>query len=113
MLTDEELAIYELAFHLKCSASYIKYEMPYEEFIKWHLYFDLRPVDWRDDSRFMKILQSLGVKESGDKIFESLAKIKQSAIERNEMIKSLKASVMYKHLLGAVGGTKLKLLEEL
>jgi len=90
--------------------------MTYEEFLGWQAYFDLRPVDWRDDNRFMKILQSLGVKESGDAIFSSLASLKKGEKERatrNEMVASLKASVMFRHLMGAVGGTKLKILEEI
>ena len=90
--------------------------MTYDEFTKWQTYFELRPIEWRDDSRFMKILQSLGVKESAGRLFESLAQIEKAEKERavrNEMMQGLKASVMFRHLMGAVGGDKLRILEEL
>jgi hypothetical protein len=90
--------------------------MSYEEFTKWQVYFNLRPVEWRDDNRIMKIMQCLGVKESADKIFESIALMKQGDKERhqrNEMVASLRNSAVLQHLLGAVGGDKLDLLEQL
>ena len=90
--------------------------MSYEEFTKWQIYFNLRPIDWRDDTRIMKILQCLGVKESGDKIFESLYLLKKDGnarTERNAMMASLKGSVMFRHLMGAVGGDKVPVLDTL
>jgi hypothetical protein len=90
--------------------------MPYDEFINWNLYFKSRPVDWRDDNRFMKILQSLGIKASPEEIFESLAKLKENEKvrkEHNEMMTSLKNSQMYRFLMAATGGDKLPILESL
>lgn len=115
-MTDEELVIFELAFHLKRSAYDIKYNMTYEEFIKWQLYFNMRPVDWRDDNRFMKILQSLGVKAKPEEVFQSLQQVSGAEKERNdrnELVRSLKGSVFFRHLLGATGGEKLDLLEHI
>jgi len=81
------------------------------------MYFDSRPVDWREDERFMKILQVLGVKAKPEAIFESLAKLKKSA-EREQgdtrLINSLKSSALYHSMLGAIGGDEMpEFLKEL
>lgn len=81
------------------------------------MYFDSRPVDWREDERFMKILQVLGVKAKPEAIFESLAKLKKST-EREQgdsrLINSLKSSVLYQNMLGAIGGDEMpEFLKEL
>ena len=90
--------------------------MSYEEFTKWQVYFDLRPIGWRDDTRFLKIMQCLGVKEPGEKIFESLDKLKKgedARIVRNELMQSLRNSAMFTYLMNATGGDKLELMERL
>lgn len=85
--------------------------MPYDEYLKWQQYFEERPVDWRDDLRFMRILQALGIKAKPEAIFESLAKKKSASDERYEsqekstkLLASLKNSVLFSKLLGASGG---------
>ena len=80
------------------------------------MYFEQRPVGWRDDERFMKILQAIGFKSRPEAIFESLAKLKKHADAyegENRMIRSLRQSAMYQSMLGAVGGDTPDFLKEL
>ncbi len=53
-------------------------QMPYEELLNWMLYFKSRPIDWRDDNRAYMLLAAQGVKEKPEKLFSSLASIKES-----------------------------------
>ena len=50
----------------------LKEEMPYTELLQWINYFDLRPVDWREDMRAYLYLRTQGVTEKAEKIFPSL-----------------------------------------
>lgn len=95
---------HELAYHLHMPVYKLQEEMPYDEYVNWHKYFEERPVDWRDDQRFMTILQSLGIKESPGTIFSSLKAIGKSTEERTEatrLASSLKASAFFQQMLGA------------
>lgn len=90
-------------------------EMPYEEFIKWHLYFEARPIGWREDDRTMKLLQAQGVKANPESIFASLAKMananRAAQPDSSEIHKvsqqNLQGSAFFKNMLGAVGGDKI------
>ena len=78
--------------------------MPYDEYLNWHKYFDERPVGWRDDKRFMTILQSLGIKEAPGTVFPSLKVIGEKNEERTKdtrMANSLKSSPFLLQLLGS------------
>lgn len=112
--------MYEVAYHLRMPLYIIKAEMPYDEYIGWLKYFEERPIGWRDDIRFMKILQSLGIKAKPEALFESLAKFKEAQEIRNEqdetnarMRASLKRSVIFSKLLGATGGDSPAFLQEM
>jgi hypothetical protein len=96
----------------------LKQEMPHEEFKKWQLYFESRPVGWRDDNRVIPLLNAWGSKVEGHKIFESLAKIKLNSSSENSDLKdngfnvnSFKNSGLFSKLLGAKGGDKLEFLK--
>lgn len=85
-------------------------EMPYSELLQWQAYFDVRPIGWRDDSRFMRILQAIGIKEPPERVFHSLALLKKSEDEVNKTedgklsIASLKRSALFGKMLQAQGG---------
>lgn len=109
MLTDEELSIYEVAFHLKTPIYQLVNEMPYEEFLGWMDYFNRRPIEWRDDDRTFKLLQAQGTKAKPNEIFPSLAAIYNPVKTEGDTmdISSFKASAMFNKILGAKGGDKI------
>jgi hypothetical protein len=88
-------------------------EMSYEELKGWFAYFELRPVDWRDDDRTMKYLQTQGVKEKPWVIFPTLRSIynpETKPLEEGQLdTKSFKGSFMFQKMLGAVSGDKINL----
>jgi hypothetical protein len=82
-------------------------EMPYDEYVKWHLYFGKRPVGWREDDRAMKLMQAQGTKAAPGQVFHSLGVIAaESEKRRNEgnPLDSLRTSALFSRMLGAVGG---------
>lgn len=85
--------------------------MPYDEFIKWSLYFSKRPIGWRDDDRTMKLLQAQGVKAKAAEIFPSLAALfgtSQNVSKEGKINpESFKKSTLFSKLLGAKGGDKI------
>jgi len=88
--------------------------MPHDEFIKWQLYLDARPVDWRDDLRIYKILAGLGLKAKEEETFESLARVSKynkKINEQNAFFAALKSSSMFRLLQSAQGGDKVPILE--
>jgi len=103
------LAIYEIAYHLKIPIYKLLQEMPYDELLGWFDYFDRRPVDWRDDDRTYKYLQTQGVKEKPWKIFPTLNPIynnnnKQEVEDGKTDMSSFKQSTLFTKLITAVNG---------
>ena len=85
-------------------------EMPYDEYIGWASYFEMRPPGWRDDDRTAKLLQAQGVKEKPWKLFNSLDVIYNGIRVVNEEgmdMTSIKASPIFQKMLTARGGDKL------
>jgi hypothetical protein len=76
--------------------------MPYDEFVKWQQYFEIRPVGWREDDRTLKLLQIQGFKGAPDEVFMSFASMKKS----ND--NGLKNSMVFNLIRNAKGGVKLK-----
>jgi hypothetical protein len=54
-------------------------EMPYEEFLGWFKYFNLRPVGWREDNRTAMLLNAQGVKKKPYELFDSLRALRSGA----------------------------------
>jgi len=83
-------------------------EMPYDEYLKWGIYFEKRPVGWRDDSRTHTLLQAQGVKAKPYEIFSSLVPIYSASTEGLEdgMISSqnLRRSNIFGRLVNSVKG---------
>lgn len=106
--------MYELAYLLGMPVYHLV-EMPYDEYVRWQLYFERRPVGWREDDRTMKLLQVQGVKAKPESVFASLAQLNEShrkAVDnRNGLISAdnLKRSSMFSKMLSATGGDKLDL----
>jgi len=87
-------------------------EMPYEEFISWFEYFNMRPVGWRDDERTFKLLQAQGVKARPEEIFSSLATMRageKTSVSDDGTLNHSKFqnSGMFSKLVGAKGGDKI------
>ena len=86
-------------------------EMPYEEFLGWMSYLDMRPIGWREDLRVYKLLQAQGVKADADKVFSSIAQMHKSEATRQDEIAagmlevtSFQRSQMFNRMMGAKGG---------
>jgi hypothetical protein len=107
-LSEEELAIFELALTLGMPVYKLQEEMSYLEMLKWFSYLEERPVGWREDLRIFYILSSLGYKGKPQELFPSL-----NLIFKPRKLASLKGSMMFSKLLGAKGGKKLDILGEL
>jgi hypothetical protein len=86
-------------------------EMPYDEFIGWMQYFELRPVGWRDDDRTLKLLQVQGYKGKGSQVFPSLAALERGR-NSSDPIDSLKGSIFFTKMREAKGGDKPDFLKE-
>lgn len=94
------------------------YSMTHEEYTKWHLYFEQRPIGWRDDERTMRLLQAQGVEVKPEEVFQSLramsnfvrseklAKATKNA-EYQLDLSTLKGSNMFMLMNSAKGGVKL------
>jgi len=88
--------------------------MPYDEYVNWQLYFQQRPIGWREDDRTYKLLRAQGVTASETAIFPSLAvmkegleKEKRKEKEKEVNVKSLKNSIFFHKMLSSRGGDKL------
>ena len=84
-------------------------EMPYEEFLSWISYLNLRPVGWREDDRTFKLLQAQGVKEKPWHVFSSLRPIynppPSKAIKEGQIdFQNLKRSVLFSKIVAAEKG---------
>ena len=90
----------------------LEQEMPYEELLGWFSYFEQRPPGWQDDDRTFKLMQTIGgYKGSGESVFPSLRAVKQSVSKERTPESTLKGSLLFAKMLGAVGGDKLEILQ--
>ena len=95
-------------------------EMPYEEVLKWGIYFKKRPFGWREDDRTAKIMMAFGVKAKPEQLFASLGQMKKAEAEEAAAMQpgqisvgNLKNSALFSKLLGVTGGDKIQLLQDL
>lgn len=110
--------LFELAFFLRKPVYEIENEMPHDEYIKWQVYLDMRPPDWRDDERCSKLLQAQGVKAKPEEMFDSLRRMKIKRVEAKDADqllrgKDLHGSSMLHHMLSACGGDRPDFFKEL
>ena len=98
-----------MAFNLKMPV-YKMVKMPYDELLRWFAYFDIRPIDWRDDERTFRLMQVQGVdkKTKPWDVFPSLRAIHNPPAATETNLKSLKGSALFSMMLGAKGGEKLE-----
>ena len=87
-------------------------EMPYDEFLGWVSYFQLRPPGWQEDSRFMKILQAIGIKAKPEEVFNSLKQMRESNRATETGVPAIKQSYLFQLMLGS-SGDKPDFLKEL
>jgi len=112
-LTDEELSLFELALAIHMSVSDI-IEMPYEEYVGWSLYFNKRPLGWREDHRTYLIMSSFGADIKPEDVFPSLSLLGSGASlpktkGREPALNTMKGSSMLAKIKSAVGGDKIPL----
>jgi len=103
--------LYEMAYSIGCTVRTIK-DMDYDEYIGWQLYFERRPLGWREDDRTMRLMQAQGVKAKPESVFASLAAIasySEPTVPKSNMISgaSLKASGLFRLASQAKGGDNL------
>jgi hypothetical protein len=101
-LSPEEIELFELAYHLHMPVYKLLDEMPYEEFVGWSLYFNKRPLGWREDNRASLLMMSSGAKIVPEDIFPSLSLLKKNYTE-NKMQATLKKSKMFQMMSSATG----------
>lgn len=81
-------------------------EMPAEEFKKWILYFQARPIGWREDRRSAILAQmQAGSKINSEEIFPSLRAVRQYEEEKSDeevMNSSLSSSIFGARLSSAL-----------
>jgi len=106
-LTQEEESIFEIAFYLRIPVYVLMEEMTYEEFLGWCAYFKKKPFGWQEDQRAFYLMTSFGVKVKPENVFPSLKQMKESHEKDTE--KGLSKSVLFQHMLKAVGGDKIEL----
>lgn len=85
--------------------------MPYDELLKWQLYLERRPIDWRDDLRTYYLMKQQGYDKSPGQLFPSLDAIFKHQERMEDDVRkqrTLKGSALFSKLLGAKGGVKLE-----
>jgi hypothetical protein len=91
--------------------------MTYDEFRKWLLYFERRPVGWREDNRIYHLIRTVqGLAGASNmkpwELFPSLYPIynqdKQTDDGKADM-GTLQGSALFQRMMGAKGGKKLEL----
>ena len=85
----------------------LKEEMPYDEFVGWHQYFNKRPPGWKEDHRTALLMKTFGFSKNPEDIFPSLKVINQAHDDESKLVSSLKRSAFFSKMLGSVGGERL------
>lgn len=101
--------MYDLAYNLRMPLNRLLDELTYDEFQGWMAYFESRPVDWRDDDRAFKYMQTQGVKQKPWEVFPSLAPIYKPNKGDKFDVSGFKSSMLFHKMLGAKSGDKLDL----
>ena len=88
--------------------------MPYDELLGWYSYLEMRPVDWRNDARAFRLIQTQGFKGKPWDIFDSLKAIYNSPSKKKEGfdVQNFKASIFYHKMLSAKNGEKISAISE-
>ena len=86
--------------------------MSYDEFIKCTVYFEQRPIGWREDLRTAYLMNTFGERRKPTEIFPSVAAVFNKQKQKSPA-DSLKGSFLFSKMLGAKGGDKLDILGDL
>jgi hypothetical protein len=103
-LSDEEIALMQLAFLFKIPLYKLLNEMPYEEYLAWNAFFKLYPPGQAEDYRAAAIVAATAPKTPIEKLFPSLVPV---AKPRDTIGEKLEGSSIFQHMLNAKGGDKL------
>lgn len=100
-LSDEDIALYELAFTLGIPMYKLQDEMSFVELQDWIEFFRRRPVGWQDDMRTSFLMQAFGTKAKGPDIFPSLKTIHEEAAanEHARIAKAKRSPFIQKYLM--------------
>ena len=102
--------MYEIAHQLKIPVYVLENEMPAEEFKKWAIFFQARPIGWREDQRTSILAQvSASSKLDTYALFPSLKAVKDyndGAKDEEVMSSSLASSVFGARLSSALNKKK-------
>jgi hypothetical protein len=104
-LSDDQFQLFELAYTLGISYEEVA-DMPYDTFKGWLLYFESRPVGWREDLRTFYIVSAFGGKMKPGDLFPSLAQMEAASRPKNP-VANLKNSYLFSKMLTAKGGDKI------
>lgn len=81
--------LHEVAYALGLPVYVIENEMPASEYRNWSLFFQARPIGWREDRRAANICQSMAGGELNiEALFPSLKALKQYEDEASEQEKA-------------------------
>ena len=105
--------MFELAYNLHMPVYRLAAEMPYDEFMGWMVYFERRPIGWRDDDRVYRQLRIKGLKEKPEKVFHSLDPIYNPMKYDQEAMNTLKGSNLMARLMQAKGGDVVPILQDI
>jgi len=104
--------MHEIAHSVGMPVYLMQQEMPYDELNKWVAYFNRRPLGWREDLRAFYLIAAQGYKGKPHELFPSLEFLNKEESKENST-KGLARSALFRKILGAKGGEKLKVLGEL
>lgn len=106
-LSEEELAMMELALFLKMPLYKLVDEMPYDEYLAWFEFMRQRPPGWAEDRRTFLMLSVHAANLKPESIFPTLAQIAKVAGEAKTGLDSLKSSAFFAQMLNSHGGDNL------
>ena len=93
------MLLFELASHLRIPIYKMAKEMPYEEFLGWLKFFELRPRGWEEDARSYKLLQAWGIKEPAEDVFPSLRNLTSQKRKKDAFdVESFKGSYLFQKI---------------
>jgi hypothetical protein len=72
------MSLYEVAYFLGTTVSFLENEMTNKELTGWFSYFERRPPGWRDDQRTAMMVNAMGAKKKPEELFPSLKSMQKA-----------------------------------
>jgi hypothetical protein len=109
MLSKEELGIMELCLLLQIPAYELLDKMPYDEFLAWFEYMNIRPPGWKEDRRAFLQMAVHNNTLKQEELFPSLKAIREGIQEETSKLQGLEKSFIFQMMQKSVGGEQLGL----